>query len=415
MKSFFDFIREAVETSASAQAKRMGLSGNGHGDWYDNKGKLVAKTVKGQLKVFSGKPSQKKEADNSQRQEPANVKASGVGSYRGGKKRLGTTDQSSQRGGAASASAGMGAGAAPQPVSSQVRDDIVTVAFGKFNPPTKGHLELFKTMEKASSGGNYYIFPSRTQDNKRNPLDPELKISYMKEMFPKYADRIIDSEDFKTIFDVLTFLNQEGYTSVNIIAGEDRVAEIDSLTAKANGQAYQYNSINVVSSGPKDPDIISSSDARKAVAEGDFDTFMKSIPSGVDPDLAEQLFMDLMNAMNVKEGYELWQIAPDLDWRGLRENYITKNIFKVGSLVENTNTGLRGNIIRSGTNHLICVTNDGMMFKSWIKDVCEVHEIGTDEYREYLQTLTPGQPTEDYVENGSKINKRRKNFKTKVK
>lgn len=410
MKSFFEFIREAVETQASIQAKRMGLTGNGHGDWYDSKGKLVAKTVKGQLKVFSGKASQKKEKDENVRQEPADIKSKGASAYKGGRKRLGTTPTTSSQRSSQSSTASQAAYGAGQQTG-QVRGDIVTIAFGKFNPPTKGHLELLKTMEKASNGGNYYVFPSRTQDKKRNPLDPELKIAYMKEMFPKYADRIIDSDEFKTIFDALTFLNQEGYTSVNIVAGEDRVAEIDSLTAKANGQAYQYESINVMSSGPKDPDNISSSDARKAVAEGDYDTFLKSMPSGIDDSVAEQLFTDLSDSLSVKEDYELWEIAPDLDWQGLRESYYKKKIFKVGSLVENCNTGLRGNIIRSGANHLICVTEDGVMFKSWIKDVCEVHEIGTDEYREYLQSLTPGQPTEKYVENTSKINKYRKKLK----
>ena len=41
MKSFLQFISEA-ETQASTQAKNMGLSGDGHGDWYDKQGKLVA-------------------------------------------------------------------------------------------------------------------------------------------------------------------------------------------------------------------------------------------------------------------------------------------------------------------------------------------------------------------------------------
>ena len=44
--NFVDFIKEATST-ASQQAARLGLQGNGHGDWYDNNGKLVAKTVKG--------------------------------------------------------------------------------------------------------------------------------------------------------------------------------------------------------------------------------------------------------------------------------------------------------------------------------------------------------------------------------
>lgn len=373
MKKFLDFIVEARETQASSQAKRMGFTGDGHGDWFDSKGKLVAKTVKGQLKIFSGKASQKKENDASNRQEPATISSKKPSSYRGGKIRLGKTPSSpSGRSSAASASQSRySAGQAPQ---QSVRADIVTVAFGKFNPPTKGHQALLKSMSQISTGGNYYIFPSRTQDNKRNPLDPELKIDYMKEMFPEYADRIIDSDQFKTIFDALTFLNQEGYTSVNIVCGEERVAEVDSLTMKANGQMYQFQSINVVSAGPKDPDSESesSSVARKAAADGDYETFKRTMPSGVDESIIEQLFMDLRTAMNIKENYNLWEIAPDLDWRGLRENYIRKNIFTVGQLVENCNTGLRGNILRSGANHLICVTEDGIMFKSWVKDVCEV-------------------------------------------
>ena len=36
--------------------------------------------------------------------------------------------------------------------------------------------------------------------------------------------------------------------------------------------------------------------------------------------------------------------------------------------------GLVGRIIRRGTNYLICVTEDNIMFKSWIKDVMESKE-----------------------------------------
>ena len=41
MKSFGSFIKEAVETSASRQAKLMNLIGDGHGDWYDKEGNLT--------------------------------------------------------------------------------------------------------------------------------------------------------------------------------------------------------------------------------------------------------------------------------------------------------------------------------------------------------------------------------------
>ena len=48
MKSFFQFITE----SATQQAARMGLTGDGHGGWYKD-GEFVAKTEKGRLKFYN--------------------------------------------------------------------------------------------------------------------------------------------------------------------------------------------------------------------------------------------------------------------------------------------------------------------------------------------------------------------------
>lgn len=56
----------------------------------------------------------------------------------------------------------------------------------------------------------------------------------------------------------------------------------------------------------------------------------------------------------------------------LREKYIAKEIFNEGDMVKSTLTGTVGKIIRRGTNHIICVTENNIMFKSWIKDVIEV-------------------------------------------
>jgi hypothetical protein len=82
----------------------------------------------------------------------------------------------------------------------------------------------------------------------------------------------------------------------------------------------------------------------------------------------------------------------------LREKYINGEIFKEGEWVENLNTSLVGKIIRRGTNYLICVTEDNVMFKPWIKDVVEwtnksgvpanQREVGTDALRKYVMSLT---------------------------
>lgn len=67
-----------------------------------------------------------------------------------------------------------------------------------------------------------------------------------------------------------------------------------------------------------------------------------------------------------------FQNSPVIGEQELREKYISGEIFKEGDIVQSLTTGMTGKIIRRGTNHLICVTEDSSMFKSWIKDVVEV-------------------------------------------
>jgi hypothetical protein len=136
---------------------------------------------------------------------------------------------------------------------------------------------------------------------------------------------------------------------------------------------------------------------RTAAAVGDFEKFSTGLPPKMKRSEKEEIFAAVSKSMKVTEETELWKIAPDLDFGGMRWDYKHNGLFQVGSIVENLNTGLVGQIIRRGSNHLICVTEDGIMFKSWLKDVREVYEIGTTEYREYVQSITPGQDIESYV------------------
>ena len=117
----------------------------------------------------------------------------------------------------------------------------------------------------------------------------------------------------------------------------------------------------------------------------------------------KSLFNLLQKSMGVKKKEvkkvakeDLWQIAPKLDPFGLRVAYLNEDIFKIGSLVENVNTGLTGRITRRGANHVIVQTPESMMFKSWLKDLCEAYDVATDDYRDYVQKMTPGQPVKKF-------------------
>ena len=137
--------------------------------------------------------------------------------------------------------------------------------------------------------------------------------------------------------------------------------------------------MEVVSSGDRDPDAegmegLSSSRMRLAAAEGDFKTFRAGLPEGTPRKMAMNLFDTVRQTMNVqemKEFWNIWEIAPKYDPENLRESYINKEIFNIGDRVENLNTGLIGRIIRRGANHLIRVAENNIMFKSWVKDLRE--------------------------------------------
>jgi hypothetical protein len=403
MKNFSNFLIEARETSASAEAKRLGLTGDGHGGWYDKNGEFVAKTVAGKLKFFGSDntPGQK---DSPSQPQPAAVQPQPIA------QEPAPVPQEPQQ--TQVAQTQQQVPPEQQPAPEQVPAEMpvpeapgVVVVFGRFNPPTIGHEKLLKRAAKEAEkrGFELRIYPSRSQDAKKNPLTPQMKISYMRQMFPDYADSIIDDKGAKTIFNVLTGANEEGHTNMIIMVGADRLGEFQGLSHKYNGELYNYDQLEVVSAGDRDPDSddvtgMSASKLRLAAAEGDFVKFAKGVPDTLGKMEKKELFNVLRRSMNIEEGTEVWEIAPKLDEEGMRDAYLVDHIYEVGNLVENMNTGLRGEVIRRGTNYVICVTEDGVMFKSWLKDLVEnPHEIGTDEYREYVQSLTPGQEVKSYT------------------
>lgn len=288
------------------------------------------------------------------------------------------------------------------PPSHQVAEEI-SVVFGRFNPPTVGHQRLFDVLSEVAENNDYRIYPSRSNDSKKNPLDPTTKISVMREMYPEYSDKIVDDDSIRNILDILKNLCEEGYKKVNIVVGSDRQNEFEKLTNQYNNDLYVFEEINVISAGDRDPDSdsvegISASKLRKFVVEGNYQQFSKGIPESFGSTKSQKLYKILRQSMNLDESCEVWEVAPKYDFKNLRENYLAEKIYKIGEWVENLNTGLIGKIIRRGTNYLICVTEDNVMFKPWIRDVVEwtnrsgvpanQREVGTDSLRKYVMSLT---------------------------
>jgi hypothetical protein len=372
MKSFIQFLSEATQSQASQQAQKLGLKGDGHGGWLDRSGKVVARTDKGKLKFIDGRQGgSAQEPDATTRQAAPAPTAQ---------------PQAAQ---APVPAAPQAPGAAPEDQGQEQELPPLTVVFGRFNPPTVGHEKLLKSAKRISAGGDIKIYPSRSQDPKKNPLDANVKVKYMKMMFPEFKENIINDDDMRTIFNVLVAANEDGYSNVNIVVGSDRQAEFENLAQKYNGDLYNFDQIRVISAGVRDADAegvegMSASKMRKAVMDNDFESFRRGTPKTLDDGDTQTLFDAVRQGMSIKktkvkkESYNLWEIAPKCDMKNLRENYVKGKIFRIGDKVENLNTGLVGEVMRRGTNHLICVTEEGYMFKSWIKDLMEYTEVKMD-------------------------------------
>ena len=392
MKSFFQFL----ESTAVQQATRMGLKSDGHGGWYDKNGEFVAKTERGQLKFYNKKqvPGQRDPASTEAEKNLSGVMPAGANQQQ--------PDEVEQE--------------EPAFQPNKKNKGTLTIAFGRFNPPHLGHLELMNTAANSVEDKKdaYMIVPSRSNDPKKNPLDPNTKVDIMKSMFPQHANNIMNDTKTRTIFDVLNGANNDGYANVRIVGGADRVKEFNKLATNYNGKLYDFDNVEVISSGERDPDAegvegMSASKLRAMAAAGDLEGFTQGVPGG-DVKLAEQLMMEVRAGMGIveqeqEEVAELWDIAPKLDAENLREAFFEDKVFPMGCIVEHLDTGIRGTVIRRGTNYVIFETPEHFKFNVWLTSIMEVKElhksaddgsgntwkVGTDTYRHAVQAMTPGQ------------------------
>ena len=421
MKSFSNFFGEA-RTKAGKEAEKKGLVHTGKGYYADKNGAIVAKAEGGERLVnlsAKEKASLKNGTPLMPPQSAADVEtmqqmASGLQSVKGGQEQPAAEEEPKAEKEKGDEEESL--------VPRNEGGGEIVITFGRFNPPHVGHEKLINRVadEAHSSGADYMIYPSHSNDPKKNPLDFGTKLNAMQHMFPSHASNIAnDPQNGRNIFDVLKNLHAQGYDSVKVVVGDDRVKEFTNMTSKYNGKTYNFGKLDVVSAGERDPDSddvegMSASKMRKAAMENDYDAFKKGLPKDMAAKEAKAIYMQLRRSMNIDE--QTWEGAPKLEEENLREAYRNGEIFNVNDIVENLNTGVIGRIITRGTNYVIVVDEENRVFRNWIKDLMEVHwEIGTDEYRNAVMALTPGQPVVDFTKNKITLNSKKTSKKNGLK
>jgi predicted nucleotidyltransferase len=256
----------------------------------------------------------------------------------------------------------------------------VAFTFGRFNPPTTGHEKLISKV-KSVPANDYKIYLSRSEDPKKNPLSARQKLDYMKKMFPQHA-RNIEVNTSNMVLDIATNLYKKGYKEVSMVVGSDRVREFETILKKYNDIKsrhgyYNFDKINVVSAGERDPDAegvsgMSASKMRDAAQKGDVKSFSQGLPRGFRD--VEKLFKDVRRGMNLAANYtyvgDHRPIASlqEFEQQQIRDLYVREMIFNIGDKVNYIKENIEGKVVRRGTNYIVVEDNNNNLHKAWIWD-----------------------------------------------
>lgn len=260
-----------------------------------------------------------------------------------------------------------------QYVTEEVKEAVFT--FGRFNPPTTGHEKLLDAVTKVAGRNKYFVYASHSNDPKKNPLDYKSKVKFMRKMFPRHARNIILDTKARTVFDIVVKLYNDGFNKVTMVVGSDRVKQFQDLINRYNNVKgrhgfYNFDEINIVSAGERDPDAddvsgMSASKMRAAADANDYDLFVKGLPRGFKG--AKDLFNAVRKGMGLKESHDfrkhikLESVSED------REAYVAGELFKEGDVVEYKEQ--IGQVIMLGANYVMVESCDGERTREWISDV----------------------------------------------
>ena len=250
----------------------------------------------------------------------------------------------------------------------------IVMAFGRFNPPTIGHELLVKAVKKLAQqrSADHVIYASRSQDAKKNPLSVDKKVKYLNLMF-KGTHFAAANDNVRTFIEAAKELNKK-YKNIIMVAGSDRVPEFKKLLNQYNGKEFNFDTIDVISAGERDPDAddasgMSASKMRAIAVKGNYAEFKKGLPSAVREIDGRRLMNDIREGMGLEPIKEQVVLVKD----ELREKYFRGEIFNEGDIVESA--GERFTIIKRGSNHLLLKEHSNNQLTSkWIHDVIPTEE-----------------------------------------
>jgi nicotinamide mononucleotide adenylyltransferase len=241
------------------------------------------------------------------------------------------------------------------------------VLFGRMNPPTAGHeenvLNAHKVAEKHAA--ELHIVASHSHDDKKNPLTITQKLRHLKRAFGHLSNTSISTStpESPSILSQAVAAHKAGIKHFIMAGGGDRAAGYHKLLKQYNGVKgkphgyYKFDKISIANTGAR-REGISGTDMRRHAQTNNFAKFQANLPSKIKANAthAQELFKHVQAGLTKSE---------DLD----REDYIQGRELSLGTLVEDLQTGLQGQIVYRGPTYVTIQINEDLSFKRWIADV----------------------------------------------
>lgn len=177
-------------------------------------------------------------------------------------------------------------------------------AYARMNPPTWGHQCLIeKVRVLARDHRADHVIVLSASHGIDNPLPPELKLEYLKELFPD-TNFVMGGRRELDFIGQLCNLNDKGTEHLIFVAGDDQMESYQIYLDGYNGKDFYFHfkKITMVSAGERNPDgkgvdAISGTRIRQYAAANYFTAFFEDLPTTATLELAHRLFEDVRKGL----------------------------------------------------------------------------------------------------------------------
>jgi GTPase Era involved in 16S rRNA processing len=152
----------------------------------------------------------------------------------------------------------------------------IVFSFGRYNPMTESDAELweFVTTTAKKLRADSHVYTTTVQNHRKNPLNIEDKMIYLKEAIDKFT-KVIAEDELKNVYQIANKLVEDGYSKIIFVVHESQKNDFDALKKNIKEASNGMSHLEIK---PFKDKKTHQSQLRELVKENDFQSFSKLLP-----------------------------------------------------------------------------------------------------------------------------------------